>query len=145
MPEPIRQFVEEHGTLIWWLSAGSLAMLLGSLFALPIVAVNLPGDFIVRKLDPRRCPPAPDAWVNRHPVYYWTGRVLKNAAGLVLAIAGLAMLVLPGQGLLCLAMALLLLDLPGKQKLEARLLRSRRLLRLINHLRTRYGREPLQQ
>ncbi len=63
--------------------------------------------------------------------------------GGVLAVAGLAMLVLPGQGLLTLALAVLLLDLPGKQKLEARILRSPRLFKLINRLRQRCGRPPL--
>lgn len=73
-----------------------------------------------------------------------TLRVLKNLAGGLLAIAGIAMLVLPGQGLLTLILALVLLDLPGKQKLEARLLSSPRLLSMLNRFRQRFGQPQLE-
>ncbi len=142
MFDTIRALIEEHDTLVAWVVWGSAGMLVVSLLTLPVIAVLLPADFLVRAASPAALPP--DDWRRRHPVIRWTLRVLKNTAGALLAIAGLAMLILPGQGLLTLAMALLLLDLPGKRRLEQRLLRSPRLLGLLNKLRRRFGRPPLE-
>jgi len=144
MIETLRQFADEHQTLLTWLAWGSGAMLVVSLLTLPAVAVMLPRDFIVRTLA-RDEHPRSDSWWNRHSAVRVTLRVLKNVVGVLLAIAGLAMLVLPGQGLITLALSLVLLDLPGKRKLEARVLRSPKLLGPINRLRHRFGKPPLDE
>ena len=68
----------------------------------------------------------------------------KNLAGAVLVLAGLAMLVLPGQGLLTIVVGLLFLDFPGKRSLELRLVRHPPVLRTINWLRATAHRPPLQ-
>jgi UPF0716 family protein affecting phage T7 exclusion len=68
----------------------------------------------------------------------------KNLLGGLLMIAGLAMLVLPGQGLLTLFVGFLLIDFPGKYRLEKWLIRRRYILRPINWLRARRHRAPLQ-
>ena len=70
-------------------------------------------------------------------------RIVRNALAALLLLAGLAMLVLPGQGLLTLLAACLLLDLPGKRRFEQRLIRIPRVLEAINRLRQRRGRLPL--
>ena len=49
----------------------------------------------------------------------------KNLCG-VLVLAGVAMLVLPGQGILTIVVGLMLLDFPGKFALERRLVGGRR-------------------
>ena len=55
------------------------------------------------------------------------------------------MLVAPGQGLLTLAAALVLLDFPGKYRLERRLVTQKPVWKSINWLRRRAGREPLER
>ena len=155
----IQWFVQlwaEHATLLAWLTTASLVMLVLSLLTLPVVAVLLPEDFIVARLRAGNAEgvsrdakipslPATESPGQTPPgrVWPWTLRILKNLAGGLLALAGLAMLVLPGQGLLTLIVALVLLDLPGKQRLEARLLSQPRLLRMLNRTRQRFGRPPL--
>jgi hypothetical protein len=59
-------------------------------------------------------------------------------------VLGLLMLVLPGQGLLTLLAGLLLLDLPGKRRLERRIIGSPRVLGVVNALRKRWKRPPLE-
>ena len=66
------------------------------------------------------------------------------AVGVALLIAGLIMLVGPGQGLLTLIVAIGLLDLPGKRKLQRKLLFRPRVLKLVNGLRERAGRDALE-
>ena len=56
-------------------------------------------------------------------------------------LSGLAMLVLPGQGILTLLAALALLDFPGRAWLEERLVRPRIVRRALNGLRAGVGAE----
>ena len=71
-------------------------------------------------------------------------RVGKNLLGAVILVLGLVLMVpgIPGQGLLTLLVGLLLVDFPGKYRLERRLMRWRPLRRLVDRLRTKRGRPP---
>ena len=71
------------------------------------------------------------------------GLVLKNALGLLLLACGIVMLVIPGQGLLTMLIGLMLMDFPGKRRLEARLVAVPSVRRSINWLRERAHRAPL--
>ncbi len=71
------------------------------------------------------------------------GRIIKNILGIILLGAGILMLFLPGQGLLTIVIALSLLDFPGKQSLQLRLVRQPRVYKAINWLRCKYKRPPL--
>jgi len=69
--------------------------------------------------------------------------VAKNAAGVVFVLAGLAMLVLPGQGILTILIGLTLVNFPGKRSLEKRIVRQEKVCFAINWMRSRAGRPPL--
>ena len=71
-------------------------------------------------------------------------RVLKNLLGLVLIVCGLAMIVLPGQGLLTIVVGVFFVDFPGKRRLERWLLARGPVLRAINGLRRRAGKPPME-
>jgi len=86
----------------------------------------------------------PSRWADQHPLVRRILRIGKNVLGCLFILAGLAMLVLPGQGLLTLLIGFLLLDFPRKYQFEKWLLRRRYILRPINWLRRRARREPLQ-
>jgi hypothetical protein len=68
---------------------------------------------------------------------------LRNALGVVLVALGIAMLLLPGQGLLTVLVGLLLVDFPGKQKLIRRLLARPKILGVVNKLRAHRNAPPL--
>ena len=110
----------------------------GSLIAIPWFLVRIPEDyFSPRQADERRQRRA------GHPVWRWLAPILKNLAGVVFILAGVAMLVLPGQGLLTIVVGVLLTDFPGKRRLERRLVTQRHVLAAINAIRRRSGRPPL--
>ena len=69
--------------------------------------------------------------------------VLKNIVVAVLVLAGLVMRMLPGQGLIMLAIGLGLMDFPGKRRLIRSLSGQHRVLGATNKLRTRMNRDPL--
>lgn len=68
----------------------------------------------------------------------------KNVLGVVLLALGVAMLVLPGQGLLTIIVALVLIDFPGKRRLLRRLVSRPRVRQALNHMRERAGKPPLE-
>jgi hypothetical protein len=70
-------------------------------------------------------------------------RAVKDVTGFVLIVAGLLMLVLPGQGLLCVLLGVILIDFPGKRAAELRLMRIGGVHRTIDVIRAKFGRPPL--
>jgi len=60
-----------------------------------------------------------------------------------MALAGIAMLVLPGQGILAILGGIELMDFPGKYRLERWIVSRPAVLRSVNWLRRRMGRPPL--
>ena len=67
----------------------------------------------------------------------------KNLIGYGLIVAGLLMLFLPGQGILTLVMGLLLVDYPGKFRLERKLVKTPAILNSLNWLRKKAKKPPL--
>jgi hypothetical protein len=124
----------ELGTLVVVLG---LALLVGSALAIPWFARRLPDDYL---LATHRPPPSAGA---AHP-YRLVLRVAKNLLGAVLLLVGVALLVLPGQGLLTMAFGLVLLDFPGKRKAVRAVLGYAPVLAGLNRLRTRAGLPPLE-
>jgi hypothetical protein len=66
----------------------------------------------------------------------------KIVSGILLVICGLALLVLPGQGLITILIGLSLLPFPGKQKLEQKLLQRQSVQSTLNWIRTKAKKEP---
>ena len=78
-----------------------------------------------------------------HPVLRVLFLIVKNVCGIVLVLMGVAMLVLPGQGILAILIGLLFLDFPGKFAMERWLVERRPVIHAINWLRAKAHREPL--
>lgn len=100
----------------------SAASLLATVAMLPRLLAELPHDFLH----------------NDHP---WrpTAHPIRNLLGALLILAGLAMLVLPGQGVLSIIAGLALTTVPGKDRAMRWLMRSDTVLRAVNALRRRVG------
>jgi hypothetical protein len=114
----------------------SVVFFVASLIAIPVILVRLPTDYFDERSS--------RAWLkNRHPFVRTAAYVLKNVVGVIFLLAGVAMLVLPGQGVLTILLGISLTDFPGKRKLERRLMGQPTVLRTINKIRERFGRPPL--
>jgi hypothetical protein len=110
----------------------------GGLVLVSMVLVRLPEDYF-RQSRPR------GFWLNKHPVLRWSGLIGKNLLGALAVLLGIVLSVpaVPGPGLLTMLIGLLLLDFPGKRRLERWLIRRPHVLKPINRLRQRRGRPPL--
>ena len=116
-----------------WLS---LVSFVGSLVALPLILVRLPADYFSEN--------HPRTWLKEHhPVLRWMALALKNLCGAILMLGGMAMLVLPGQGVLTILIGVSLLDFPGKRALERKLVSRPLVLQTINRIRGKFNQPPL--
>lgn len=114
------------------LAVVSAIALVGTMIAIPFILVRLPEDYF----DVR----VPRTWMNnQHPFIRALGQIVKNVAGIVFLLAGVSMLVLPGQGLLTILIGVSLLDFPGKRRLEARIIGQRMMFNAVNSLRAKFG------
>ena len=112
-------------------------MCVGSLAIMPILIARMRADYFVR-------PPDSDAtWLERHPVARTSLRLARNVLGGVFLLAGFAMMVLPGQGIITVLVALTLMDFPGKRRLELRIIRQQHVRGAVNWIRARAGQPPL--
>lgn len=70
----------------------------------------------------------------------------RNVGGAILILLGIAMSLpgIPGQGFLTIIIGITLLDIPGKRRLERRLISRPRILHVINGMRARFSRKPLE-
>ena len=118
----------EHKPLAITLGLISVGMFVGSLLAVPFLIARAPRDFFANEQKPGA----------RNPAL----KVLKNVMGLVLVLAGVAMLLLPGQGILTLIVGLALVDIPGKHALLVRMAKRPSAMRALNYVRKKAGREP---
>ena len=133
----ILSWVREYQGLLEWVAGLSLLMFVVTLVAFPLVIIFLPEDYFVRhRRDPAH-------QTRRHPVLWLTLTVLKNILGAVLILAGIAMLVLPGQGLLTILLGVTLVNFPGKYALERRIVSRPSVARALNRIRAAAARNQL--
>lgn len=132
--EEIWNFAAAHAA---WLVTGSLLSLVISAVLGPALILRLPpGYFTYRHRHAV-------ATQRRHPVLHLVLTGTKNLIGAVFVVAGLALLVLPGQGIITLLAGAIIMNYPGKFEFERWLVRRPRVLPALNWLRKKYGREPL--
>lgn len=130
-------WIQSNDTIVWWLVASSAFMFVASLILLPMLVVRIPADYFTHRKRhhkrPEKYPPAIRIIV----------LLIKNVIGAVLVIAGILMLVLPGQGLFTMFMGIMMMNFPGKFKLERWIVERGPVLKSINWLRRRAHHEPL--
>lgn len=116
----------------------SIVASVGGLAIVGLLLVRLPANYFCHS-HPR------NFWVDRHPVIRWTGLIVKNVLGALAVALGvvLSMPGVPGPGILTILIGIMLLDFPGKRRLERWLITRRRVLGIINGLRRHYSKPPL--
>jgi len=116
------------------LSAGSLLV---TLITVPVVVLQLPQNYFCH--DHRE----PLYRISAHPAVGFVLALVKNAVGAVLVAAGIIMLFTPGQGLITILLGAVLMNFPGKYRVERWLARQNGILPAMNWLRGKFGKPPL--
>jgi hypothetical protein len=133
----VEAWVEAHETLVWWVGISSVILFLATLIIVMTVTVMLPSNHFLHHRHDHPIAPI------KNPVLFACYQVCKNLVGASFVLAGLAMLVLPGQGLLSLIIGLSLISFPGKRRFIRAAVRRKAVLRSANWLRAKFDRPPL--
>ena len=120
------------------LGVASAVMFLASVIGLPWAITRLPADYFAERRE--RLTLTELGRSRKHPGLF----LLRNLLGVVLLLCGVAMLFLPGQGLLTIVVALLCLDFPGKVRVQRKIVSRPSVLRALNAIRRRAGRDPFE-
>lgn len=116
-----------------------LITFIGSLGLVSFILVKLPADYFCSHYDRQ-------IWSGRAPALRIGAAIGKNLLGIILILAGIVMTLpgVPGQGLLTILLGIMLVDFPGKDRLERKLLYRPAVRNSIDKLRARFDKPPLQ-
>ncbi len=109
-----------------------------SFVSIAVVIVKIPANYFSSHYKQDFLPNS--SWAVR-----WGAVILKNILGVLLIILGLLLSLpgVPGQGLLTILLGLIMIDIPGKRPIEAKIISRPTILAAANQLRAKYNREPL--
>jgi hypothetical protein len=134
----ISWFSNHPGVLIG-LGISSILIFILSILGISWFIAQIPEDYF---LSTKR---KPSKWQEQKPILRLAVIFGKNIIGFSLIIGGLLMLVLPGQGLLTIVTGLLLVNYPGKYKLEKKLVSIPSIFKALNWIRVKANKPPLRR
>ncbi len=119
-----------------------VALFLISLFlsflAIVLVVVKIPANYFSSHYQRDFLPDSPF-------FVRWGAVILKNLLGIFLILIGIVLSLpgVPGQGLLTILLGLIMLDIPGKRPIEAKIISRPTIQNAINKIRARFNKPPL--
>lgn len=136
MLEMINELTSKYQQYLVLVGFASGIVFVISLLLTPYLLGLIPEDYFI---DPNRHKPK-----IKHPAHLILF-IIRTAIGLVLFIAGLIMLVTPGQGIISILMGLFLMEFPGKQALELKIINHDPTFRALNWFRSKAGKVSLRR
>ena len=125
------EWLKAHGVV---LTVVSVASFVASLLFCTLVVAYLPSDYFLPHRHSSRI---------KQPVLRIGLKCVKNLFAVVLIIVGLIQIPLPGQGVLTVLIGIIISDIPGKRRLERRIIRSPMVFATANRIRSRFKRPLL--
>ena len=120
-----------HGVMLISVSVASFVV---SILFCTLVIAYLPSDYFLSKRQLRHI---------RQPIFRIGLKCIKNLFAVLLVIVGIIQIPLPGQGVLTILIGVIISDIPGKRKLERRIISSPVVLATANSIRSRFKRPML--
>jgi len=138
------EFLSDFFSALTWrkvlLGAGIFVVsFLANLGIVSWILVKLPADHFSKRRKTK-------FWAGPRPWLHAAKVIGKNIGGLLLVALGVVLSLpgVPGQGLLTVLLGIMLLDFPGRHRLEQKLLSKPSIVNSINKLRGRFGKKPLE-
>ena len=137
-----------NSSLIWFSDNPGILVSLGIfsifIFLFSIIGISwfiayIPEDYF---LGSRR---QPIKWVKNMPTLRFLFLCVKNFFDILLILGGILMLVLPGQGFLTIVTGLILINYPGKFKLEQKIVSMPSVFKALNWIRIKANKAPLKR
>ena len=133
----IASLVTENPLLFAAAGIITAAFFIGTALSVPFLINLLPSDYFMK--ENRR--ESFDSIASR--LFFYLVFIIKNTAGIILFFCGFILLFMPGQGLLTILLSLVLLDFPGKWKLQKKLIRRKKVSAAVNWIRRRGGKPEI--
>ena len=104
-----------------------------------VILIRLPADYFRSDYEYHMLP-------DKHPVLRSAAIGAKNVLGVLLILTGIVLSLpgVPGPGILTIFIGIMLTDIPGKKRLEARIIARPAIRSTIDGLRARHNRPPLE-
>lgn len=137
-----------NALLVWFSNHPGILITLGVssvfIFILSIAGISwfvaqIPDDYFLSTKRQRT------KWGQEKPILRLLFLLVKNIVGIFLIFAGLLMIILPGQGFLTIVTGLLLINYPGKFKLEQKIVAMPSIFKALNWIRKKANKNPLQR
>jgi len=129
--DQILTFLTDYG---WWVAILSLIIFVISIASIPFIVARIPVDYFT---------PHGHRQQQRHFIFQLFITCLKNLLGAVLLLAGIIMLFTPGQGILSILFGLMIMNYPGKYRLECYIIRKPLIFNAINAMRKKQNQPAL--
>lgn len=133
MPDNITDWLQQHAGVLTGLGIISAVLFVFSLLLLPWLLTRIPVDYFQRSNE------------QQERGLFRPITLLRNLLGGVILLAGVLMLVLPGQGLLTILLGLAVMNFPGKYRLERWVVMRKGVLETTNWIRQRAGYPPIKK
>lgn len=139
MLERLQQF---WASLTWQMIAfgalGVVVTFVVSYIVVTILLVKMPATYFHSDHEHHFFP-------DRHPLFRAVAIAIKNILGVLVIITGIILSLpgVPGPGILTIFIGIMMTDIPGKRKLETKIIGRPSVRSAINRLRARYGKPEL--
>jgi hypothetical protein len=103
------------------------------------ILVKIPADYFKKNRKTQ-------FWAGPNPALHAAKMIGKNILGIFLVLLGIILSIpgVPGQGLLTILLGIVLMDFPGKRRLERKLLSRQQIVKTIDKLRKKFDKPPLE-
>src|SRR3569623_184057 len=134
------EWMARHETALWWAATLSIVACAAGLIIAPWWAIRMPADFYLRPESSQKA--AKDA-VSPRPFKLWALIMVRNLIGRLFILAGLSMLLLPGQGILAILAGVLVIEFRAKHRVARAILLRPTVLHSLNWMRRKAGKPAL--
>jgi hypothetical protein len=126
----------KYGFFLKWLGLISAITFVVSILLIPWLIKHLPPDYFTR--------PKVDSRIKKsgHPILTFFLTLARNIFGVFFLLAGIAMLFLPGQGILTILLGISMIDFPGKDRLVRSLIIRPSIRQALNWIRDKTDSPP---
>ena len=129
----------DHPGILITLGVSSVFIFILSIAGISWFVAQIPDDYFLSTKRQRT------KWGQEKPILRLLFLLVKNIVGIFLIFAGLLMIILPGQGFLTIVTGLLLINYPGKFKLEQKIVAVPSIFKALNWIRKKANKNPLQR
>lgn len=130
--------IDNYEDLFFWLTVASIIAFVASIILTPWIVSKIPSDYFSHTKRQKY------QWDDQPKIIRLIFVFLKNILGGIFIIGGIAMLFLPGQGIMTIIIGLLMMDFPYKYKVERWIIKQPSVLGSINKLRAKAKQPPLE-